>query len=110
MKLKKSTYILAELHQTQFANPEVMSNWANYVAKTVQNYTQSNKTQEEIERRLRWDLWWNFPKHLRDRVISASIPQAEWQGGYPDVSDDQLDTLFRHVWGGFVNQFVQQCI
>lgn len=107
MKLQQSKDALADAHVAFFTNEGHMAKWMEHVRTVTEIYKEQKKGEDKLHRRLRWDMWWALTKNVREDVILQSIPRKEWVGGYPDITDDNIDALLRHCWGEFVKQSVQ---
>lgn len=105
MKLRKSVSKLTQHLELFFNCKNTQLAWIEQAQAIADEYQKMpNKTYENVCRRIRWDLWWVFPKYTRDAIIAESIPEDTWVGGYPDVTDAQLDTLLRKCMGFLIDK------
>lgn len=56
-----------------------------------------NKSIKCYKTAFRFNLWHSLNQQQKDKIISASIPQDQWVGGYAEYNDEHLSTLLKKV-------------
>lgn len=110
MKLANSVETFKGIYTWMCRDSGFMRKWMGHAHKTCFNYLERDKPRAAVEQRLLWDFWWQMPSYLQRFILSQSIPDSEWVGGYPDIKDSHIETLLRNVVIHSVSIPIDQCV